>query len=161
MPGHAHSVDRVLEAELARQRSDHRQIHAHRRRRRWPATPPAARSEAPAIGRDHIGIEIANHGRTPELAGQPVPEGAKDRPVLPARTRARGPRGDPLGLAEQVALDERSGDRQRGGERVPADATVPTRETRSASTGSTSSPASTAASMSCGPLTANDYSRNG
>ena len=60
----------------------------------------------PAVGGDHIRVEIADHGRAAELAGQPVTEGAEDRAVLPARARARRPGGDPLRLAEQVALLE-------------------------------------------------------
>ena len=71
----------------------------------------------PAVGGDHVGVEIADHGRAAELAGQPVAEGAEDRPVLPARARRRRPGGDPLGLAEQVArLEPRSGGRRGGGE---------------------------------------------
>jgi len=50
-----------------------------------------------------------------ELAGQPIPEGTEDRPVLPARARACRPGGDPLGLAEQVARGERGRDGRRGG----------------------------------------------
>ena len=98
MAGHPHVLDRVFQAEVPGKRPDHRQIHPHRRRRRRAAAAAAARGQVPAVGGDHIGVEIADHGRAAELAGQPVPEGAKDRAVLAARARARRPGGDPLRL---------------------------------------------------------------
>jgi hypothetical protein len=70
----------------------------------------------PAAGRQsHISVEIANYGRAAELAGESVAEGADDRPVLAPRawrSSARG--GEPLCLAEQVALLAAAGDRRRG-----------------------------------------------
>ena len=79
------------------------------------ATATTGRGQAPAVGGDHIGVEIADDGRGAELAGEPVPEGAKDCAVLPARARARRPGGDPLRLGEQVVLLESRPDRRRGG----------------------------------------------
>lgn len=69
----------------------------------------------PAVGGDHIGIDIIDHRRAVELSGQPVPEDAEDRPILPARARRRRPRGNPLGLAKQVPrLEPGRGRRGRG-----------------------------------------------
>jgi hypothetical protein len=111
----------------------------------------------PAVG-DHVGIEIADHRRAAELAGQPVAESSEDRRVLPARARRRRPRSDPLGLAEQVASSDSDGTGGGEGERTDGDAR-PVLATSSASTSSSSSSA-TGARESCRPLTANAYSRN-
>jgi hypothetical protein len=96
----------------------------------------ARRSEVPAVASDRVRIEMADHGWAAELGGQPVAEGAEDRPVLPPGARDAG--GNPLGLAEQVALNKRSGKGGGEGERVPVDATEPTLEMSSASTSSSS-----------------------
>jgi len=45
----------LLQTEVPRERPDHRQIHPHRRRRRWPAAATAT-GETPAGGGDHIGV---------------------------------------------------------------------------------------------------------
>ena len=114
VPGHAYGVDSLVQTELPGERADHRQIYAHGRRRRRAAAATTGRGQVPAIGGDDVGVEIANHWRAAQLAGQPVPEGAEDRPVLPPRTRRRRAGGDPLGLAEQVAL-LRARERQAAG----------------------------------------------
>jgi len=100
VPGHAYGVDSLVQTELPGERTDHRQIYARGRRRRGPAAATTGRGQVPTIGGDDVGVEIANHRWASQLAGQPVPKGAEDRPVLPPRARRRGPGGDPLGLAE-------------------------------------------------------------
>ena len=115
VPRHADTRDRLLQTEVPRERPDHRQIHAHGRRRRRTAAAPAADGQVPAVGGDHVGVEIAHHGRSAELASQPVPEGTEDRPVLSPCAGCRRSGGDPVGLAEQVARVEGRGRRQRGG----------------------------------------------
>ena len=161
VPRHPHAVDRLLEAEVAGERPDHRQIHAHGRRRRRPAAATTGRGQVPAVGGDHIGVEIADHGRAAELAGQPVAEGAEDRPVLPARARASPPgrrsaRPRRTGCAPRAAGGTGGGE----GERAVADAAAPALVTSSPSTSSSSGRLRPAVSESCSPLTANAYSRN-
>jgi hypothetical protein len=112
---HAHISGCLLETEVARESSI---IDRYTRPVASAAGPPAAAacSEVPPVGGDHIGVEISDQRRAAEVAGKPVAERTKDRAVLPSRARARGPGGDPLGLAEQVArLELRNGGRQGRG----------------------------------------------
>ena len=158
--GHAHVLDRLVQTEVPGKRTDHRQIHADRRRRRRPAAATTGGRQVPAVGGDHVGVEIADDGRAAELAGQPVAEGAEDRPVLPPRARRRRPGGDPLGLAEQVARVERRDGRAAGRGRG-CWPTRPHRRSRPARRRRARAPRSASgASASCSALTANAYSRN-
>jgi hypothetical protein len=100
----AHVSDRIIAAKLAGERSNHRDIHARGRRRRRSPSPPTARREMSGVGGDHVGIEIPDHRRTPQLLAQPMSKRQIDRRVLPTGPRRRGPGSDPLGLSEQVAL---------------------------------------------------------
>jgi hypothetical protein len=115
MARHTNALNLLLPADAAGERPDHRQIHAHRRRRRRATAATTGRFQVPAIGGNDVGVEIANRGRAAQLAGQPVPKGAEDRPVLPPRTHRRRPGRDPLSLAEQVALLEPGNRGRRGG----------------------------------------------
>jgi hypothetical protein len=67
---------------------------------------------------DRVRVEVADDGRAAELAREPVTERAKDRCVLPVRARRRRAGGDPLGLAEQVALLQPRRRRRRDHRRV-------------------------------------------
>jgi hypothetical protein len=60
VPRHPHARGRVLEAEIAREGSDHRQIHPHRRRRRGSSTAPTGPGQVPTVGGDYVGVEIAD-----------------------------------------------------------------------------------------------------
>jgi hypothetical protein len=104
VPGHANALDRIFQTQITGQRTDHRQVHPHRCRRRWPPAAATTHGQVTAVRGDHVGAEIADDGRAAELSREPVAEGAKDRRVLAARARARGAGGDPVGLGEQVAL---------------------------------------------------------
>jgi len=60
-----------------------------------------------SVSGDHVSIEIPDHRRSAQPARQPVPERPEDRRVLPPGSRRGSARGDPLRLAEQVALRKR------------------------------------------------------
>ena len=98
MTRRTHIGDRVLTIELASKRPDHRYVHARGRRRRRSSSPPAFQCQVSGVGRDHVGIEVPDHGWPAELLAPPVPERAVDRRVLPPRPRGRSPGGDPIGL---------------------------------------------------------------
>ena len=137
--------DRVLQAEVAGKRPDHRQIHAHGRRRRrprrrghrtWPGAGRRRRSRPRrdrrprAGGRARRPASRRRRGRSPRTA-------AACSPTPPGRRSARPRR---TGCAPRAR--ERTGGGE--GERTLADATVPALETSSTSTSSSSAPASTA-----------------
>ncbi len=106
--GSAHVGDRVITAKLASQRPDHRHIDPGSR---WRCRSSAASStfrEIPPVGGDHIGVQITNHRRAPQLLAQPISERPVDRGVLPTRPRRGSSSGDPFGLAEEVALRKRA-----------------------------------------------------
>ncbi len=102
-----HISNRVVAAELAGERADHRYIHARGRRRRRLSSPPPARREMAAVRGDHIGVNISDDRRAAELFAQPMSERPVDRCVLPPGSHRRRPGRDPLRLAEQVALRQR------------------------------------------------------
>ena len=136
----------LLQTQRTGERTDHRQ----NRYTRPVAGAPTARREMPAVGGDHIGVNIADHRRA---ADRPTSrEGAEDRRRSPSAIRSASPNR----LRSSRAEENGSGK----GETAVADAADSTRGTSSASTSSTSSAASTATSVSCAPLTANAYSRN-
>ena len=157
---HPHAVDRLLEAEAAGERADHRQST----RARSPA-PPAAPPRPPDWpGADRRRRSHRRRDLRPRAGGR-APEQASHRrrgrsPRTAAACSPRRPGGDPLGLAEQVArLEPR--EPTGGGEgkgRTPTPH-PPQTSTSSAST-SSSSASATRVSESCSPLIANTYSRN-
>ena len=111
----------------------------------------------------HICVEIADHLRAAELAGEPVAEGAEDRRVLLPGARRRRPGGDPIGLAEQVApVQAGSRGRRGGGEGGRRrDRGWSRDELGVDDLDLTYVPVPTAVSESCRSLTTNAPSRNG